>query len=229
MTIEINAQGAERKHLVQTISKWLDIPAKYCGAPTFAYEVGPITVDKGGCLTITDALDSEAIERLLQRLSNEGFVVAEDGDTAVNPTGLCVSIPRGWFTETTLENLKNLIDSKGNLIKKALGVPDLPILTEDDKVSFPWFTADLSPEEVKAYTNFICKLCEMAKTQKRVTAKEKDVDNEKYTFRCFLLRLGFIGAEYKEDRKILLRNLSGSSAFKASTAAKENATGGDAA
>ena len=69
----------------------------------------------------------------------------------------------------------------------------------------------------------------MAKTQKRVTAKEKDVDNEKYTFRCFLLRLGFIGAEYKEDRKILLRNLSGSSAFKASTAAKENATGGDAA
>ena len=220
MTIEINAQGAERKHLVQTISKWLDIPAKYCGAPTFAYEVGPVTVDKGGSLTITDVLDSEAIERLLQRLSNEGFVVAEDDDTAVNPTGLCVSIPRGWFTETTLENLKNLIDSKGNLIKKALGVTDLPILTTEEKVSFPWFTADLTPEEIKAYNNFICKLCEMAKTQKRVTAKEKDVANEKYTFRCFLLRLGFIGAEYKEDRKILLRNLSGSSAFKSNTPTK---------
>ena len=54
----------------------------------------------------------------------------------------------------------------------------------------------------------------MARTQKRITAKEKEVDNEKYAFRCFLLRLGFIGAEYKAERKILLRNLSGSSAFK---------------
>ena len=46
------------------------------------------------------------------------------------------------------------------------------------------------------------------------------MDNEKYAFRCFLLRLGFIGDEHKTSRKILLRNLSGSSAFKAG-AAKE--------
>ena len=38
--------------------------------------------------------------------------------------------------------------------------------------------------------------------------------NEKYAFRCFLLRLGFIGDKYKQTRKILLRNLAGSSAFK---------------
>ena len=54
----------------------------------------------------------------------------------------------------------------------------------------------------------------MAKTQKRINAKEKEVDNEKYAFRCFLLRLGFIGDEFKAERKILLRNLTGSSAFK---------------
>ena len=42
----------------------------------------------------------------------------------------------------------------------------------------------------------------------------KEVINEKYTFRCFLLRLGFIGDEFKMDRKILLENLSGSSAFR---------------
>jgi hypothetical protein len=56
----------------------------------------------------------------------------------------------------------------------------------------------------------------MACNQKRITAKEKETDNDKYAFRCFLLRLGFIGAEYKLERKILLRNLSGSSAFKGS-------------
>jgi hypothetical protein len=55
----------------------------------------------------------------------------------------------------------------------------------------------------------------MARNQKRISAKEKEVDNEKYAFRCFLLRLGFIGDEFKTDRKILLRNLSGSTAFKA--------------
>lgn len=37
MTITIHAQGAERKRLVKTISDWLGVPAKYCGAPTFNY------------------------------------------------------------------------------------------------------------------------------------------------------------------------------------------------
>ena len=52
---------------------------------------------------------------------------------------------------------------------------------------------------------------------KRITATEKPVDNEKYAFRCFLLRLGFIGSEHKTQRKILLRNLTGSSAFRSGT------------
>ena len=39
-------------------------------------------------------------------------------------------------------------------------------------------------------------------------------DNEKNAFRCFLLRLGMIGEEYKPARKVLLRRLTGSSAFR---------------
>lgn len=39
-------------------------------------------------------------------------------------------------------------------------------------------------------------------------------DSAEYAFRCFLLRLGFIGKEYKTARKILLRNLTGNSAFR---------------
>lgn len=54
----------------------------------------------------------------------------------------------------------------------------------------------------------------MSVKQKRIQAKDKVVDNEKYAFRCFLLRLGFIGIEYKADRKILLKNIEGSAAFK---------------
>lgn len=63
-------------------------------------------------------------------------------------------------------------------------------------------------------------LCEMAKTQQRVNATEKQVENEKYAFRCFLIRLGFVGSEYKTERKILLKNLSGNSAFKNSAPPK---------
>ena len=77
---------------------------------------------------------------------------------------------------------------KGNLIKKALGVDDLPIEITDEKVSFPWFPAVPTPEELKAYEAFICKLCEMARNQKRVNATGKPAGNEKYAFRCFLLR-----------------------------------------
>ena len=97
----------------------------------------------------------------------------------------------------------------------------LPITEEDDKLSFPWFTTEPDPDEVRAYTHFIAALCKMARNQKRVTAKEKETDNDKYAFRCFLLRLGFIGADYKTERKILLRNLSGSSAFRNGAPAKE--------
>ena len=69
------------------------------------------------------------------------------------------------------------------------------------------------PEEIQAYMNFIAALSAMAKEAKRVTSKEKEVESEKYAFRCFLLRLGFIGAESKAQRKLLLSRLSGSAAF----------------
>ena len=220
MTITINAQGTERKRLVQAISKWLDIPAKYCGAPTFHYEVGPATVDKSGSLTITDALSDDVIERLLQYLYDEGFemdmrtAAPTEEEPADESSGICISMPRDLFTDAAIENLNSILRAKGHLIRKALDVADIPVEITDTKVSFPWFPGTPGPEELKAYDAFICKLCEMARTQKRVTAKEKAVDNEKYAFRCFLLRLGFIGAEHKESRKILLRNLTGSSSLK---------------
>lgn len=124
---------------------------------------------------------------------------------------LTVRIP---LDKVAVGNLTRLLEVKGSLIKNALGIADLPITIEEDAVAFPWFEELPSADEVSAYTHLISALCEMSKNQKRITATEKEVGNEKYAFRCFLLRLGFIGAEYKTERKILLRNLSGSSAFK---------------
>ena len=215
MTITINAQGSERKRLVQCISQWLGCEPNYLGAPTFSYQVGFLTIEKNGSLIFDDAANSEVIERLLQHIYDEGFDIDQrHTEDEEEPTQVCISLPRSRFTVSSLENLKAILTAKGGLIQKALGVHSLPVEVTEEKVSFPWFSEMPTPEELSAYEMFICKLCEMAGNQKRITAREKTVDNEKYAFRCFLLRLGFIGAEHKQTRKILLRNLTGSSAFK---------------
>lgn len=211
MTIKFNCTGSERKRLVEAIVLATVAKPKYLGAPSFAYEVDYFTIDKNGTLTFDDSADSEEIESLLESLSKQGFTAESD---APETTGLCISLPSEQFTEDTFTNLGNLLTAKGDLIKKALCVTDLTVVRNGDKVDFPWFAQMGSPEEVNAYARFIGKLVGLASTQKRVNAKERDVDNEKYAFRCFLLRLGFIGNEYKAERKILLRSLSGSSAFK---------------
>ena len=224
MTITINALGAERKRLVKTIAEWLGEDVHYCGAPTFAYEIGRFTVEKSGSLTFSDMLDSEVVERLLEHIYDEGFDIdqshteEDDTDSTENVigdlSGISIQLPASEFTESTLANLQAIIDAKGNLIKKALKAEALPINRLGDRIDFPWFRPYADPQEVQAYMHFVTALCEMAKTQKRITAKEKEVDNEKYAFRRFLLRLGFIGEQFKAERKILLRNLTGSSAFK---------------
>ncbi|EFM24296.1 virulence protein [Selenomonas sp. oral taxon 149] len=138
----------------------------------------------------------------------EAVVAATDEDN------LSISLPRSLFTETALQNLDALLLSKGRLIRHAFDIREATYTLTDDRITFAWLHGTVTDETAKAYAEFISKLCQMARTQKRVTAKEKIVDNEKYAFRCFLLRLGMIGNAYKESRKILLQNLTGSSAFK---------------
>ena len=221
MTIKYNRTGTDRKSLVDAIANITGAEAKYLGAPSFAYQVDYFTIDRNGTITFDDRADSEEIESLIERLASMGFEaepVEREADTgAEQPAahdGLTIQVPADSFTPEALNNLHSLIAAKGRLIRKALGVDLLPVQVEADAVSFPWFSGEATAEEVKAYTHLIAALCDMARNQKRITAREKDTDNDKYAFRCFLLRLGFIGAEYKEERKILLRNLTGSSAFK---------------
>ena len=127
---------------------------------------------------------------------------------------LTISLPLDSFSESALENLKRLVASKETLLKHSIGADALPIEVTDKMVSFPWFPFTAEPNEVTAYTQLVSALCEMARNQKRITAKDTAPENERYAFRCFLLRLGFIGKEYSATRKILLRNLPGNSAFK---------------
>ena len=138
----------------------------------------------------------------------------EEAVAATDEDSLSISLPLTLFTETALQNLDALLLSKGRLIRHAFDIREATYTLTDDRITFAWLHGTITDETAKAYAEFISMLCLMARTQKRVTAKEKIVDNEKYAFRCFLLRLGMIGNAYKESRKILLQNLIGSSAFK---------------
>lgn len=229
MVIKYNVTGADRKRLVTTLSKITGVKAKYLGMPSMAYEVSDFIIDKNGNLELSDKANRTEIERVARHLASEGFIAEEEisategRQTADSEEfGLTVSMPRSNFSEGALENLQALVEAKGELIRHALDVEELPIEISEDEVSFPWFEELPTPEEIKAYTHFISALSEMAINQKRITVKEKEVENEKYAFRCFLLRLGFIGKDYKDERKILLRNLTGSSAFKGGAKNEDN-------
>ena len=159
------------------------------------------------------AAKTEADEQLQPETSAE-TAPTEEAMAEADEDSLSISLPRTLFTETALQNLDALLLSKGRLIRHAFDIREATYTLTDDRITFAWLHGTITDETAKAYAEFISKLCLMARTQKRVTAKEKIVDNEKYAFRCFLLRLGMIGNAYKESRKILLQNLTGSSAFK---------------
>ena len=216
--MKMNYEGRQRKELAAAIAEITGEKAVYMKAPTYAYQIGRFTVERDGDLACAD---EDALEELLHGLAEKGFTVeAEPQEDAMNArgSGLTVTVP---VTVVSVDNLKNLLTAKGALIKKALGINDISIKVEDDKISFPWFTDTPESNKVKAYTEFIAAICRMSREQKRISTTERPTDNEKFTFRVFLIRLGFIGDEYKTTRQILLRNLSGNSAWRNGAPKKE--------
>lgn len=224
MIKHFNVSGDAKKKLVKLISSHLGIESKYLGVPSCAYSIGSYTVNKDGSLSWDE--DDERTAGLLEAIKAEGFSAAEDDEMegeevlvqeemeeAAEVSRLSISFPKSMYDGRTLENLKNLVEAKGALMKKAFRTESLEIIEDDEKVSFPWFEL-IDADHFNAYTQFITAITKMAKEQKRILGKEREVENDKYAFRCFLLRLGFIGDEYKKARKILLENLEGSAAFK---------------
>lgn len=228
MTVHYNVPGKARKNLAQAIGTWLEEDVEYTGVPTFAYHIGSFTIDKDGNLSV-EGTSEDTVERLLEHLYDEGFecdisaateepAEAPSVDPARDIDSITLSFPDTGFDEDSFGRLQSLVKAKAALIEKAFDAISTEIdwNKEEKTIRFPWFKLDLSEKEDEklAYILFLTKLMEFARTATRVTAKEKETDNAKYAFRCFLLRLGFIGDEYKGARKILLSRLSGNSAFK---------------
>ena len=238
ISLNFNVAGDERKKLVKAVGAYKQVTPEYLGVPSFAFRIDEMIIDKDGILIIEGGMEPEKLQEFLKYLEEKGFhtTVAATEDTPTEdtptepaeqaeyemepedtpteePTLLTIEVPRDGFTEESIINLQKIIDSKASLLRKALGTDDLSVQISEDRIAFSWFHIE-DPANTSAYAHLVSALCQMAQKAKRVTAKEKPVESEKYAMRIWLQRLGFGGSEFKEERALLLKNLSGTSAFK---------------
>jgi len=288
MEIQLTLHGRKRKEAANCVGEAVNAAPVYAKAPTYAFDIGGIVLDRYGVLAIGDC--DEALPKVLIALQKAGFYTPEEeeapealpealapaetdpevvpetptpletdpaepeteealtepvedippepaeeatleeeapGEAEAQPDPeeeppsdseqtdrIVIQMPLAGFPPEKINNLHRLVASKERLIKKAIGIEALPIVEDSETLDFPWVPPGAQSDEITAYAQLISKLCDMAKSQQRVLATEQPVENEKYAFRCFLLRLGFIGEEYAAARKILLRNLDGNGSFK---------------
>lgn len=228
----------DRKPLLNALNEITGEKPVYMRVPSCAYRYSFFKVTREGDIEMNDEVDRDIAENVIRGLAERGFSCADSGCVeavsdarnetyADNPAGdsyeeatvppitnLVVSVPRNADDTAAVDRLKNMIASKRTLLMKSLDIDDLTIEVDDHEIRFPWFKGPMSPDEGNAYIQLISAMWKMARDQKRIRPIEKPTDNDKYAFRCWLLRLGFIGDEYKSVRKILMRNLTGSAAFR---------------
>ena len=214
--IRFTLESKQRPKLAQEIGNLLGTAPHYERVPSCAYDIAGYRLDKEGVLHIPEGVEEETVEDLILQLRECGF--QDDAEVIeevpVQQEKLTIAIPKDSLTDTTLENLQKIIANKQTLFQRAFRMDSTEIEITDEKINFTWFPYTADGDELAAYTQFISRLCDMARDAKRVSSKPTETDNDKYAFRCFLLRLGFIRKEYKTARKILLRNLTGNSAFR---------------
>lgn len=214
--IRFTLESKQKPKLAQEIGNILGTAPHYERVPSCAYDIAGYRLDKEGVLHIPEGTEKETVEDLILQLRERGF--QDDAEITeevpVQQDKLTIVISRESLTDIALENLQKITANKQTLFQRAFRTDSTEIEITEEKINFTWFPYTADGDEIAAYTQFISRLCDMARDAKRVSSKPTETDNDKYAFRCFLLRLGFIGKEYKIARKILLRNLTGNSAFR---------------
>ncbi|MTI71073.1 MAG: virulence-related protein [Firmicutes bacterium] len=149
------------------------------------------------------------LRNLVNMMYSKQFLIKKAFDITENIVEEDFSLGINEAKITLLEDFKEALYSLGEN-----GCPGIKFDFQDSTITFKFLKGKWNVEKIETYSNFVAILNQKAKELKRVSPKVKSTDNEKYTFRTWLLRLGMIGDEYKQDRKVLLQNLSGNSAFR---------------
>ena len=237
MRIETNA--ANRKDVVKAVSGILGQPAKYMGVPTCSYQIGNCTIDRSGAVETEDEKTAEMVRAgLLEQGLIESPQAEVDETTVSLPVeGMTVEglknliylihskqyLINRAFAEEVFRIPAALVEELGGAEVSSTEAFLQAFQNHADGckgISFPDGKAAFTlpaindPDMIQAFTNLAAAMAQQAKEQKRIKPKETIEENEKYYMRIWLLRLGFGGAEGKETRNLLLKNLKGHSAFR---------------
>jgi hypothetical protein len=188
--IRFTLESKQRPKLAQEIGNILGTVPHYERVPSCAYDIAGYRLDKEGVLHIPEGAE-ETTKDLIRQLRERGF--QDDAEVTeevpVQEDKLTIGIPRESLTDTALENLQKIIANKQTLFQRAFWMDSTEIEITDEKINFTWFPYTVDGDVIAAYTQFISRLCDMARDAKRVSSKPTETDNDKYAFRCFLLRL----------------------------------------
>lgn len=153
-----------------------------------------------------------------------------------------VSFPIEGHKAESLKNLAVMVCNRGSLISKATGghfscspelveilssansVTDFKTIVKEhgglegiditDRVYFTGFPDIADRNNIQAFTQLASRMNSISMEQGTVRMKQADAENEKFSFRIWLLGLGMKGEEYKTARRILLAPLKGNTAFR---------------
>lgn len=233
----------DKKEILKALGEHFEVKPKYLGAPSFAYRIETYQgesylVDREGKIRNSSGIELE-LESILKGLVVEikeeenlsrQAILNMDGHTGSSLRNLVNMISskqslikkalgtqedivtQEFVEEINSARITTLEDFEAEALRigleKARG---LGFDFNKKSISFQ-FLNGLEDENVKR--QFAEALNKGAIKLKHTSFKEKESDNEKFTMRTWLLRLGFIGNRYKGARSVLLRNLSGNSAFR---------------
>ena len=241
--MEIMCLVADRKELVAAIEN-LSGKMKYQGPPSFAYKNEVATVLRDGTLLIEDFEGSKemllelANQKLIDDSWNEDREVLAISLPLEKHTGLSlinlvsifytkaeiinksIGAPRAFeinerFMEAIMEEPPTEVSEFLSLWEDC-GSENMTKGIEfyDGQITFTGFPVTDNSDWVKAYTELAAAINKLALESKYIKVKKEPIKNEKYSFRVWLVRIGFGGTEHKVSRKLLLANLSGHTAFR---------------
>lgn len=243
----------DKKETLKVLGEHFGVKPKYLGAPSFAYQVTTnqgeiLIVDREGKIKNVEGLELQLetvlrgteVELKEEQNLNLQVTLSMEGHTGTTLRNLVNMI------NSKQSLIKKAIGAEVDIVTQDFveGINSVRIITLEEfeaealrlgfdkikgiefdfnkKILIFDFLNVVENEEVKL--QFAKALNEGAIKLKYTSFKEKETDNEKFTMRTWLLRLGFIGDRYKGARSILLRNLSGNSAFRRQDSAQGGGT-----
>ncbi len=236
----------DRKELIKILETKFGVKARYLKVPTCAYEIvineeiykidkeGRILKESGDEIELKELLaEHEFFETEETEITDYELILPLEGHNARSLRNLINMI----FAKQSLIN--KALGSSGDMLteKFVLDINEMPMdnlsefqsaissssdyKSQEVEINFEdellKFKIGIMPEKLEAFIELFSLINKNSMLQHYASYKAKATDNEKYTFRTWLIRLGMIGDEYKKVRKELLKALPGNGAFKSGT------------